>query len=240
VSHYPSSNFGYLQQVEAYFLGLTQVGLMLSARDVRLACQWRDGGVPVETVCRGLRVAFERHDTPPRSIWHCRKFVEVEVAAWRDRAAGSHAPEGPAPTTGPRVRALRDPTRVPGVSRREDPPEMPGVWTRSLERLNTAGKATDRAAIKNAYRAAWRAMTDLAGKPGSAGIALAIFEIEAEFFDAVFDSLTHAERHVVDVGLAPALVGALAGMSPDARRAQLRVWRRPMLAELGAVSFFEP
>lgn len=244
MSLYAPDSFGYLPQAEAYFLGLTQVGVMLSARDLELLRGWRDAGVPIETVCRGMRAAFDAFDSAPRSIHHCRKFVTVEIEAWRARSAGTRAEETSS-GSGPRLRKLRDPTRVqeaaPEPEKEREPVVMPAVWHRSLAQLVAAGKAATDDRVKAAYRAAWKAMQALGEDEENLGaVALAIGEVEAEFFDEVMKALTDAERHELDSGLAPRMVSALRSMSADARAAQLRVWRRPGLADLGALPFFAP
>jgi hypothetical protein len=246
VSVYSPIGFGYLQQAEAYFLGLTQIGLMLSARDVELLRGWREAGIPIEVVCRGLRAAFDAFEEPPRSMWNCRKFVAVEISAWKVRIAGTHAQDAPAPDPRPRLRKLRDPTRVAEEPVAPEEPEeapqrdMPAVWERSLRVLIEAGTAVEDRRIKAAYRRAWKAMQDLQETEELGAVALAIGEIEAEFFEEVMGTLTEAERHALDSKLAPRMVAALRGMSADARALQLRVWRRPALGNLGAVPFFEP
>ena len=241
MSVYSPSGFGYLPQAEAYFLGLTQVGVMLSARDLDLLRKWREAGIPIEVVCRGLRAAFDAFETPPRSIWNSRRYVAVEIDSWRARVAGGHEDEAAPQPAGPRLRSLRDPTRR-DEALPADPPavQMPAVWNRSLEALVAAGKQATDPRIKEAYRRAWRVMQELAEEVDLPAVALAIGEVEAEFFDEVLATLTDAERHALDSELSPRLVAALRAMSPDARAAQLRVWRRPALSRLGAVSFFDP
>ncbi|MEO1268788.1 MAG: hypothetical protein AAFX99_11865, partial [Myxococcota bacterium] len=72
MSLYASGDFGYLQQVEAYFLSHTRVGVMLSSLDIELLRQWRSEGIPVEAVCAGIKQTFLNFDEPPRSIHQCR------------------------------------------------------------------------------------------------------------------------------------------------------------------------
>ena len=241
MSRYATAGFGYLQQVEAYFLGLTQVGVMLSARDLDLVRRWRDAGAPVEAVCRGVRDAFASYESPPRSIWQCRKQVESEIAAWRERSSGAHGGTEGAQPVARAGRKLRDPTRVQAPPPEKPAlPQMPGVWRRSLARLEQAGALAEHEHVTRAYRTAWRAMKSLQDTQREAGLAMAIFAIEAVFFDEVYAGLSDAQQHEVDNQLPPARTSALKAMSPQARKEQLRVWRRPMLAQYGAVAFFEP
>lgn len=90
MSLYAANAFGYLQQVEAYFLSQTRVGVMLSSKDAELMRHYRDTHVPVEVVCLGIQRAFKTFDEAPRSIYQCRHAIEHEVHAWRARQVGRH------------------------------------------------------------------------------------------------------------------------------------------------------
>lgn len=87
------------EQVQDYFLAFRGEGVMLSALDAALVIEWSRTGVPFEVVARGIRKAAERAlwDARPgepalRTLRHCRRDVEGEIAKHRARSPGAHAP----------------------------------------------------------------------------------------------------------------------------------------------------
>ncbi|WP_242338533.1 MULTISPECIES: hypothetical protein [Anaeromyxobacter] len=138
MSDLPASALDYAAVVSEYFLGLRGAGLMLSPLDEELVCEWERRGIPVAVVCRGIRRGLEQQQEggarPPRSLRALRLAVDDE---WRDYRSGrvGDAPPGPAgeePVAASRLRAART-------------------------LLTEAGRSAP-PALREGYRAAWRAL----------------------------------------------------------------------------------
>ena len=101
MSDLPRHALSYETVVAEYFLGLRGSGLMLSPLDLEQVRAWKERGVPVPVVCRGLRFGYERAiarlppgGAPPRSVRALRLAVEDE---WRAYRSGRLAIEAPPP-----------------------------------------------------------------------------------------------------------------------------------------------
>ncbi len=73
-----SRNF--VKEVEKYFLERLGSGVMLSARDYVLIKNWEDKGADIETIKRGISLAFQNSKANIRSVYQCRHFVENLLA----------------------------------------------------------------------------------------------------------------------------------------------------------------
>ena len=186
MSLYAAGDFGYLQQIEAYFLSYTRVGVMLSSLDTELIRQWKLGGIPVEAVCSGIKQTFKNFDEPPRSIHQCRHHINSEIEAWL-----SHRSDAPSTSTqGSQLpgRDLPDPTRLrsgrpsrirnakhhpkidPVPPTNPDDPDALHIpddetllrcWYRSMHSLVTLGRSDAPDLTLDAYRWAYRQMVEL-------------------------------------------------------------------------------
>lgn len=269
MSLYAADGFGYHQQVEAYFLSQSKIGVMLSSKDAVLMNSYRHSGVPVEVVCLGIKRAFALYEEAPRSLYQCRHAIDQEIQAWKSRFAGHHGPNHvPPPPPSLPGRDLPDPTsRRPRRARRSAPEPPPAAtpspaalapierepwlegWYRSMERLIELGKASTDEHVTRCYRWAYKQMNALKqeaeeteDKEQVAGILpLAVGEIEAAMYDQLFNSLHPDLRSALETRLPPQMHRALRSMSQEAARRQLRVWRRRLLEEmLGVSPFFTP
>jgi len=268
VSLYAADGFGYHQQVEAYFLSLSKIGVMLSSKDTVLMQTYRQSGVPVEIVCLGIRRAFAAFVEPPRSLYQCRHAVGQEIAAWKARAAGHHDLPAPPPDARPSLpgRDLPDPTSRRPRPRRAAracapsplppppaplPPREPWLeaWHRSMERLIDLGKNSEDEHVTRCYRWAYKQMNALKEEAletedrehAAAILPLAIGEVEAAMYDQLHNSLHPDMRAALEARLPPQMHRALRSMSPAAAHRQLRVWRRRLLEEVfGVAPFFVP
>jgi len=99
VSHFPVEALSYETVASEYFLGLVGAGLMLSPLDLELVHSYERRGIPVEIVCRGLRLGFEAAvakrppgSPPPRTMRAYRFAVENEWRAYREGRVGSAPP----------------------------------------------------------------------------------------------------------------------------------------------------
>ena len=260
MSLYAPISFGYLQQAEAYFLGLSRVGVMLSGPDVELLRRWRQEGVPIEVVCSGIRRGFDELEVPPRSLRGCKRFVAAELKAWTERHAGGRSAVEAGFGVDPHIarRTLHDPTRVRekvvaesgAPSKAYDPPYLT-TWRRSVDRLIEVGRAAKDDRVVQACRWAYRRMVVLREEAiAEAGaddgelveaLALAIGQVEADLFQQVYEALTEVERARVDAALPQKMAAALRAMSPQARLGQIAIWRRRVLEdELMLRPFFVP
>src|SRR5271170_3531550 len=72
--------FNYFTEIEERFQHRRGSLLMLSALDWALIETWREAGVPLEAVLRGIDNAFDKHDT--KALRAPRKTRKVNGLAW--------------------------------------------------------------------------------------------------------------------------------------------------------------
>ena len=91
--------FNYFTEIEERFQGRRGSLLMLSTLDWALIETWREAGVPLEAVLRGIDDAFDKHDARATKMkgrarkvnglaW-CAQSVMEAVEAMRDAAVGA-------------------------------------------------------------------------------------------------------------------------------------------------------
>lgn len=165
----------YLATIEQFFVVLRRSGLMLSAQDVSLVEAWREAGVPVDAVCRGLARGAERYRASHGSetrLPHTLRFYRRDVEeALRERRAD-------VPIT---------PTE-PGPAQTGDP----------LAELAYIGRSETDPRRRDAYRAAWRAMRAAGELHDPSARDAALDAADAAAVDCLLGSLTPAERAVID------------------------------------------
>lgn len=268
MSLYARKNFGYLQQAEAFFLSMSRRGLMLGSKDTELLRHWREVGIPIEVVCGGIRNAFEAYKDPPRGISQCRRMVEKELHAWRQRHAGTHDTDAtdhalrlpgkdlPDPTDPERRRkrealrqrfeAARQPSLAPQIP---DDERFLAVWYQSMWRLMDLGQQSETELGRDMYRWAYKQMQELRQEALEmrldprvrAEVPLVIGEIEAAMFDKLYESLSEPARERLDASLPDDIAKALERMSADARSHQRKLWRRRAIeAQMAFHPFFTP
>lgn len=253
MSLYALNEFGYLQQVEAYFLSLSQIGVTLSSRDTQLIRHWRDTQVALWVVCTGIKQAFGQLQTQPRSIYACRRFIEKlqkEHIAAVAQCSNHNRYYQPLPG-----RDLPDPTqRRSNDEPHSDAPPPPVdplflEWGQCMSRLIALGKKSLLPPVQQGYRWAYRQMKNLQkeildhddGDHLNIDITLAIVEIEAELFEKVYNDLQPDQQLALDRMLTPEMCNALEKMAPVASRRQRAVWMRRMMQEnLGLEPFYMP
>lgn len=268
MSLYAPSDFGYLQQAEAYFLSHSKVGVMLSSKDIETLRKWREGGIPIEVVCHGIRRSFHEFEDPPRNLFRCRKFVEFELQAWKDRLVG----QGREQTVLPLAfqlpgKDLPDPTdparrkRLEGMrkqssggvspsylSTKEIPKgeHMLAVWYRSMWTLMERGKAAKTQHARDAYRWAYRRMNELRKEALIARedreimrrLALAVGQVEAEMYNEAYRNLSEDERALIEARMPANMERALGSMSDEARKTRRLIWLRRILEEVQDIKPF--
>jgi hypothetical protein len=89
----------YYQAVEEYFVSRRGDPLFLSNADWHLVRKWREAGLPLRIVLRGIRDALDAHahgwsrDRPVRSLAYCTHEVEAARERW-ERALAVGREEG--------------------------------------------------------------------------------------------------------------------------------------------------
>jgi hypothetical protein len=133
----PVEEITYVDCVTEFFTSLKGSGLMLSPLDVELVRGYEAAGIPWPVVCRGIQRAFEARrrnarrapsgeaPRPPRSLRSCRRSIEAEARKFLKGAPGRTAP-----------------------------PVSPGEIDRLLAHARHAADPAERAAYREAYRAA--------------------------------------------------------------------------------------
>src|SRR5580692_5735339 len=98
---WPSNYFNYFTEVEERFQKARGTGLFLmSPLDWALVEAWKNAGIPLEAVLRGIDQAFEKwRSRPPRgrlqmvnSLAYCAQAIAVEVQAMVDAKVEGGAP----------------------------------------------------------------------------------------------------------------------------------------------------
>jgi hypothetical protein len=89
--------FNYFTEVEERYLQRRSGGLLLSTLDWALIETWKDAGIPLEAVLRGIDAAFDKYDARPKktkkinSIAYCSQAVLAEAEDMKEAAVGSGA-----------------------------------------------------------------------------------------------------------------------------------------------------
>jgi hypothetical protein len=89
--------FNYFTEIEEQFLRRRGGGLLLTTLDWVLIETWKDAGVPLEAVLRGIDDAFDRFDQRPsrtqkiNSLAYCSQAVLAAAEDMKDAALGSAA-----------------------------------------------------------------------------------------------------------------------------------------------------
>jgi hypothetical protein len=93
--------FNYFTEIEDRFLQRRGGGLLLSTLDWALIETWKDAGIPLEAVLRGVDAAFDRYDQRPtkskkvNSLAYCSQEVLAAAEDMKEAAVGatSEAPK---------------------------------------------------------------------------------------------------------------------------------------------------
>jgi len=90
--------FNYFTEIEEHFQQCRGTGLLLSTLDWALIETWKDAGVPLEAVIRGIDSAFHRYDQRPsktrkvNSLAYCAQEVLAAAEEMKEAAAGTVTP----------------------------------------------------------------------------------------------------------------------------------------------------
>jgi hypothetical protein len=94
-----SNYFHYFTEIEEHYLRRRGTLLLLSTLDWALIETWKDTGVPLEAVLRGIDDAFDKHDQRPsksrkvNSLTYCSQAVRAAAEDMKEAAAGASTEE---------------------------------------------------------------------------------------------------------------------------------------------------
>src|SRR5438132_6498061 len=87
--------FNYFTEIEEHFQKRRGSGLLLSTLDWALIETWKDAGIPLEAVLRGIEAAFERYEQRPsktrkvNSLAYCAQEVLAAAEDMKEAAVGT-------------------------------------------------------------------------------------------------------------------------------------------------------
>ena len=87
--------FNYFTEIEDQFLRRRAGGLLLSTLDWALIETWKEAGIPLEAVLRGIGAAFDRYDQRPsktqkiNSLAYCSQAVLAAAEDMKEAAVGA-------------------------------------------------------------------------------------------------------------------------------------------------------
>jgi hypothetical protein len=91
--------FNYFTEIEEQFLRRRGGGLLLTTLDWALIETWKDAGIPLEAVLRGIDAAFDRYDQRPskskkvNSLAYCSQQVLTAAEDMKEAAVGAATPD---------------------------------------------------------------------------------------------------------------------------------------------------
>lgn len=90
--------FNYFTEIEERYLQRRGGGLLLSTLDWALIETWKDAGIPLEAVLRGIDAAFDRYEQRPsktkkvNSLGYCSQEVLAAAGDMKEAAVGASTP----------------------------------------------------------------------------------------------------------------------------------------------------
>jgi hypothetical protein len=91
--------FNYFTEIEERFLQRRGGGLLLSTLDWALIETWKDAGIPLEAVLRGIDAAFDSYESRPtktkkvNGLAYCSQLVLSAAEDMKEAAVGASSPE---------------------------------------------------------------------------------------------------------------------------------------------------
>jgi hypothetical protein len=98
--------FNYFTEIEEHFQKRRGSGLLLSTLDWALIETWKDAGVPLEAVLRGIDTAFDKYEQrrsrtqKVNSLAYCAQAVLAAAEDMKEAAVGAQRQERPGQTLG--------------------------------------------------------------------------------------------------------------------------------------------
>jgi hypothetical protein len=122
--------FNYFTEIEDRYLQRRGGGLLLSTLDWALIETWKDAGIPLEAVLRGIDAAFDQYDLRPsktkkiNSLAYCSQEVLAAAEGMKEAAVG----------------ASTEPATASRSSQGFEPETISTFLTRNADSLEAAGK----------------------------------------------------------------------------------------------------
>jgi hypothetical protein len=172
--------FNYFTEIEEAFVRRRGRHLLVSTLDWALMESWKQMGVPLHVVLRGIETAFDSYESRPRkrsvkSLYYCQEEVEAQFAEWVESQTGAAAQSeggGGGPAADEAGRGLPFPREVIAAhladaraalalgSEREEGGELSEAMARAAARLAELERDFGRAARPDAAQLE-DALTDL-------------------------------------------------------------------------------
>ena len=98
--------FNYFTEIEEHFQRRRGTGLLLSTLDWALIETWKDAGIPLDAVLRGIDAAFDRYERRPsktrkvNGLAYCSQEVLAAAEEMKEAAVGAQKQEKPGQTLG--------------------------------------------------------------------------------------------------------------------------------------------
>jgi hypothetical protein len=136
--------FNYFTEIEDRYLRRRGGGLLLSTLDWALIETWKDAGIPLEAVLRGIDEAFDRYDQRPsktkkvNSLAYCSQLVLAAAEDMKEAAVGAAAGDSALPPKPSASQGFEPAVVVPFLRRNADLleaaklPDAGGVSARSV------------------------------------------------------------------------------------------------------------
>ena len=156
--------FNYFTEIEDHFLRRRGGGLLLSTLDWALIETWKDAGIPLEAVLRGIDAAFDKYDQRPskthkiNGLAYCSQAILAAAEDMKEAAVGV-ATQEPAPKS--RSGQGFEPATIAAFLRRNADllaasklPQAKGVsvQTAAMEAAHTLRKLADETESKSSSR----------------------------------------------------------------------------------------
>jgi hypothetical protein len=89
--------FNYFTEIEDTFVRRRGRHLLVSTLDWALMESWKQMGIPLHVVLRGIETAFDSYESKPRkrsvkSLYYCQEEVEAQFAEWVEAQTGAAQP----------------------------------------------------------------------------------------------------------------------------------------------------
>ncbi|HWS54606.1 MAG TPA: hypothetical protein VN228_10780, partial [Pyrinomonadaceae bacterium] len=93
----PLNYFNYFTEIEETFVRRRGKHLLISHLDWVLIESWKQMGIPLHVVLRGIETAFDSYESKPRkrsvkSLYYCQEEVEAQFAEWVEAQTGAARP----------------------------------------------------------------------------------------------------------------------------------------------------
>ena len=93
----PLNYFNYFTEIEDTFVRRRGKHLLLGTLDWALMTTWKEMGVPLHVVLRGIERSFDSYESKPRkrsvkTLFYCQEEVEAQFAEWLESQTGAPAP----------------------------------------------------------------------------------------------------------------------------------------------------